>query len=74
MSIQECFQVAKYFIYRMVTNFIVKIGIISALYIEMMNHMQQKTADKPLGIDFLGRYKIIILFAGNFAISEIGSA
>jgi hypothetical protein len=36
--------------------------------------MHRKSTDKPFRIDFLGRYKIIILFADDFAISEIGTA
>ena len=73
MSIQECFQVAK--------HFFLKDGNLP--YCEDWNHIDtvaihdqpQATENSPtchLGIDFPGRPKI--LFAGNYAISKIGTA
>ncbi|MEJ7642076.1 MAG: hypothetical protein WKF36_07760 [Candidatus Nitrosocosmicus sp.] len=57
----------------MVTDFIVKIGIILTLKLEVMNHMQQKIHRQAFpGINFLGCHKIS--FADNFSISEIGTA
>ena len=57
----------------MVTDFIVKVGIILMLYLEGdETHATENPPISPIVINFHRRYEI--LFADNFAIPEIGAA
>ena len=60
---------------KMATKLILKAGIVMMLQPEgWWTTCNRKSTDRPFGVNFPGRHKIIILSADNIAIPEIGIA